>query len=139
MILLDTHIWVWLVDGILKNMRRVQNNQIQAIEKYLAKRQVYVSTISCWEIAKRYEKGGFNARNIGMDKWMEEAVGYTGIRLVALTPRIALESTRLASKVKELKFKDPGDQLIVATSMVYDLPLVTVDEKIRKYPGLDII
>ena len=57
--------------------------------------------------------------------WFEQALAYPDIRLLALTPRIALESTRLPGTFH----RDPADQLIVATARVYDCPPVTVDER----------
>jgi PIN domain nuclease of toxin-antitoxin system len=34
--------------------------------------------------------------------------------------------------------RDPADQLIVATARVYDVPLVTLDGKIRDYPHVQV-
>ena len=34
--------------------------------------------------------------------------------------------------------RDPADQLIVATARVYNLPLVTLDERIRAYPHVSL-
>ena len=61
---------------------------------------------------------------------MEQAVTYPGIELLTLTPRIAIESTKLPGNFH----RDPADQIIVATARVYDLPLLTVDRLILDYP-----
>jgi PIN domain nuclease of toxin-antitoxin system len=50
------------------------------------------------------------------------------IELFALTPQIALESTRLGPKFHT----DPADQIIAATARVHGLRLVTADHRIRK-------
>ncbi len=47
-----------------------------------------------------------------------------------LTPEISLASTQLPGNFHN----DPADQIIVATSNILGIPLVTADEKIRKFP-----
>jgi PIN domain nuclease of toxin-antitoxin system len=41
--------------------------------------------------------------------WMKQALSYPGIRLLELTPEIAIESTQLPQPFH----KDPADQMIV--------------------------
>ncbi len=60
---------------------------------------------------------------------------YTNIRLLDLTPQIAVESTKLPGNFH----KDPADQIIVATARIYDVPLVTMDNKIRNYPHVKLL
>ena len=55
--------------------------------------------------------------------------GISWVRLLELTPRVAVESTRLPGTFR----KDPADQIIVATARALDCPLVTLDHKIRGY------
>ncbi|MDO8745509.1 MAG: PIN domain-containing protein [Candidatus Brocadiaceae bacterium] len=57
-------------------------------------------------------------------------LSYPGILLLELTPEIAIKSTRLPGKFH----RDPADQIIIATAMVSDCPLVTSDDKVLKYP-----
>ena len=60
---------------------------------------------------------------------------YTNIRLLDLTLQIAVESTKLPGNFH----KDPADQIIVATARIYDVPLVTMDNKIRNYPHVKLL
>ncbi len=53
MIVLDTHIWVWWVDG----STRLTPGQVQHLRAYEAA-GLGVSVISCWEVAKLVEVGG---------------------------------------------------------------------------------
>jgi PIN domain nuclease of toxin-antitoxin system len=64
-----------------------------------------------------------------VDEWMEAAITLPGVRLLELTSRIAVASTRLPGNFHQ----DPADQIIVATARVYHLKLLTVDERILKY------
>jgi len=60
---------------------------------------------------------------------MREALAYPGMRLIELTPQIAIESTKLPGSFHG----DPADQIIVATARIHDVFLLTVDSKILKY------
>jgi len=66
---------------------------------------------------------------------MEVALVYPGIRLIELTPQISIESTKLPGEFH----KDPADQIIVATARIYDIPLLTADEKILDYPHVNTL
>jgi PIN domain nuclease of toxin-antitoxin system len=61
---------------------------------------------------------------------MDQALAYPGVQLVELTPRIAIESTKLPSSF----YRDPAAQVIVTVARVYDIPLLTVDSRILQYP-----
>ena len=124
MILLDTHIWVWWVDDNQQLVDRprhlIQDNVRSGLE---------VSAISCWEVAKLVQYGRLELA-CPLEDWMEQALAYPGVQLLELTPRIAIESTKLPDSFH----RDPADQIIVATARVYDIPLLTVDSRILQYP-----
>lgn len=61
---------------------------------------------------------------------MEQAVVYSGMQPLKLTPQIASESTKLLGSFH----RGPADQIIVATAHVYDIPLLTADSRILQYP-----
>ncbi len=124
MIVLDTHIWVWWVHGD-EQITSTQTEIIKANETEI----IGVSAISAWEIAKLVE---YNRLELPcpLQKWFYEALSYPGVRLIELTPEIAIESTKLPGKFH----RDPADQIIVATARLYDSALITSDSKILKYP-----
>ena len=128
MILLDTHIWVWWIDQNqkLKDWQKqfIQNNQENGLG---------VSIISCWEVAKLVELGRIDFE-YSIEEWMETALTYDGIQLIELTPEIAIKSTKLPGNFH----KDPADQILVATAILYDIPLLTSDEKILEYPYVQL-
>jgi PIN domain nuclease of toxin-antitoxin system len=123
-ILLDTHIWVWWIDDNQQLVDRprhlIQDNVRSGLE---------VSAISCWEVAKLVQYGRLELA-CPLEEWMEQALAYPGVHLLELTPRIAIESTKLPGSFH----RDPADQIIVATARVYDIPLLTVDSRILQYP-----
>jgi PIN domain nuclease of toxin-antitoxin system len=123
MIILDTHAWVWWVHGTEK-LTPAQRDAITANETDV----IGISAMSCWEIAKLGEYGRLELPT-PLEDWFELALSYPGVQLLALTPEIAVESTRLPREFH----RDPADQMIVATARVYGCPLVTSDEKILNY------
>jgi PIN domain nuclease of toxin-antitoxin system len=123
-ILLDTHVWVWWVHGDVALPSRVTSTI-----GYFASEGLAVSAISCWEVAKLVERGRLQLPT-GIHEWMDLALDGSGVIVVPLAPSIAIASSTLPGTFH----RDPADQIIVATSRVYSLPLVTCDQKIRNYP-----
>jgi len=128
MIMLDTHIWIWWVNS----SSRLTSTQRAHIELYQGD-GLGISMISCWEVAKAVELGKLEL-SIPVETWLEGATHYPAIQLLPLTLPIILESTRLQGF-----HRDPGDQFIVATSRIYNVPLLTADAKIIAYTGVDTL
>lgn len=128
MILLDTHIWIWNV----QDDPRLRTEHKDLIQRHEAGR-IGISAVSLWEVAKAVELGRL-ILPLPLEDWFEAALGAPGVEIIPLTPKIAIWSTRLPGNFH----KDPFDQLIVATARVYDVPLVTADSAILKYPHVKI-
>lgn len=129
MIVLDTHIWIWWVHG-----------DQQLSDEYLKLLQVHeeqvlgISAMSCWEVAKLVEYKRLELP-CSVNDWIVQALNYPNIKLLNLTPEIAIESTQLPQPFH----RDPADQIIVATARIFNCPLITVDEKIRQYPNVTLL
>ncbi|MGL5878894.1 MAG: type II toxin-antitoxin system VapC family toxin [Xenococcaceae cyanobacterium] len=128
MIVLDTHIWVWWVDG----NRRLTKATEQWIQQYQSQ-GLGVSIISCWEVAKLVENNKL-VLSCSVSEWLNDALAYPGVQLLDLTLPIAVESTQLVGF-----HRDPADQIIVATARIYNCPLLTVDDKILNYPNVQTL
>ena len=130
MILLDTHVWIWWVqdDPVLPPyMREI----LEVNEKY----GLGVSVISCLEVARLVA-----ARRLVLPKsaeqWIEDALTYPHVKLLELTPKIAVASTQLPDPFH----KDPADRIIVATARQLDVPIATTDGLISRYaPNVKLI
>ncbi|MGA3179433.1 MAG: type II toxin-antitoxin system VapC family toxin [Verrucomicrobiota bacterium] len=128
MIVLDTHIWVWWVNGSAELS--------PGKKQILASRQADgfgVSVISCWEIAKLVEKGRLSLA-VPVGQWIDQALAYPGIRLLPLDPKIAVASTQLPPPFHN----DPADQIITATAREMNCPIATDDGRILAYAHVQV-
>lgn len=123
-LLLDTHVWIWLVNGD----PALAGEALAAIERAAAAGSVLVSAISVWEVAMLEAKGRIVLAKACV-QWVKEALLAPGLALAPLTPEIAVESCQLPGALHD----DPADRIIVATARVADATLVTKDERIFAY------
>ncbi|MDH3202606.1 MAG: type II toxin-antitoxin system VapC family toxin [Myxococcales bacterium] len=125
--LLDTHVWLWslLEPGRLRKKTR---SSLTASEATL-----WLSPISVWETSLLVERGRLEV-DAGSRPWIQEALAASGIGEAALNHEIALLSREV-----DLEHDDPADRFIVATASVYQLILVTVDERLLRGTGYDAI
>ena len=129
MILLDTHIWVWLVS----DTQHLRPRQRELLDQHEAS-GLGVSIISCWEVAKLVEKGRLVLQQ-PVGEWLAAALRRPHITLLSLTPEIVVDATQLPKGFHS----DPADQLIVATSRIMNIPLLTADDKILNYPHVALL
>jgi len=111
MLNVDTHVLLYAVTGALKPREA----------RLLSANPWSVSAIVLWEIAKLAQLG-----RIEVDLDDAEVVRTLGaVQVWPITTEIARTSTRLDVS------NDPADELIAATSVVHNLPLLTRDPKLR--------
>jgi PIN domain nuclease of toxin-antitoxin system len=129
--LLDTHILIWW----RLDSRRLSRNQARRLED-LERRQnpLAISAVTLWEIAVLSARGRIEIAQ-PLDAWLEELEVNPLIDVLPLTARIAAESVRLGSDFQN----DPADRIIVATARIRGLPLMTADERIRRWGKVPII
>ena len=120
MILLDTHVLLWLAFEPKKLSKRA----VDQVRSETATGQLAIAAVTCWELAL------LCARN---------RIGYTGTiaayidsltsrtEILPLTSAIAATGAELAPTFP----KDPADRLITATAIVHGIPLITKELSIR--------
>lgn len=123
-LLLDTHVWLWLVAGEAK----LSSKKLSLIQTASETQNLYLSDICLWEISMLANKNRITL-NQPVLTWIRTAVKLSSVHLIRLTPEISVESTELPG----LFHGDPADRLIVATARVMNLTLMTRDEKILEY------
>jgi PIN domain nuclease of toxin-antitoxin system len=124
MILLDTHAWVWWAS----NPELLGQAARTAADEAARRRELFVSTISSWELALLVEKGRL-ALSLDVRDWIARCEALPFLTFLPLTNAIAVESVRLPG----FPHADPVDRIIVATAMSLGARLVTKDEKLMEY------
>ncbi|SKB11323.1 PilT protein, N-terminal [Planktothrix sp. PCC 11201] len=124
-ILLDTHIWLWYINA---NFDQFPSDWRLRIE---SANQVGVSPVSCFEIAFAHKKGRIKLLCTPQE-WFEGALAPSGIILLPLTPEIASMAVNLSPV-----HKDPFDRIIIATALIYQANLASIDSLFSKYSELD--
>ncbi len=124
MLLLDTHILVWLLEAT----GRLRPETISAIDRSAASGDLYVSVITFWELGLLDAAGRVRLRQPFAD-WLHHARAETGIAVAPLTEQVAFDSTRLPGDFHH----DPADRFIVATARILDATVVTRDRRIHRY------
>ena len=111
MLNLDTHILIFALGGELR----------PAEQSLLARSRWSVSSIVLWELAKLVQLG-----RLDMDLDDREVVRtLSRLHVWPLDLAVARASTRLDFS------SDPADEIIAATSVVHDVPLLTRDHIMR--------
>jgi len=120
-VVLDTHVWLWTMEGNLELSEEFRRH-CKSLDEIL------ISPISIWEIGMLVEKKRFTFEMDCLD-WIEKALAFPGIRLAPISPRIAVQSTRLPGTIHA----DPADRILVATAHEENAVLVTCDQKLLEY------
>ncbi len=123
-LLLDTHIWIWLMAG----KDNFSPSFLKIVDQSREKNRLFISVISVWEVGMLVEKGKINFEIDTMD-WVEQSSNHSGITILPLTPTIAIESCRLFGNLHG----DPVDRMLVATAHEFRSVLVTHDKKLIEY------
>jgi PIN domain nuclease of toxin-antitoxin system len=119
-LLLDTHIFLWSMLEPERLSRRV------GVEMEDRKNQLWFSPISSWEILL-LEKKGRIALKPDAASWLREALRRAPSKEARINHEVAIQSCLI-----KLPHQDPADRLLAATAVVYDLTLVTADERLTQ-------
>lgn len=124
MIVLDTHVVVWMVQADAR-LGAAARDRIQAEADQDG---VLVPAIAIWEIAMLAERGGILPGQDAKD-WIAALLALPGLVHEPLRPEIAVDCHRLPGQFH----KDPADRMIAATARFHDAALITADRQILAY------
>jgi PIN domain nuclease of toxin-antitoxin system len=121
MLLLDTHILLWWINGSLEKLPGHLLARIEEAES------LAISAISCFEIEWLARHGRIELE-ISLDEWFSSIFSETGIICMPVSGEIA----RLAASLPE-HHKDPQDRLIIATAIIHNSPVISADKQFSLY------
>lgn len=124
-ILLDTHILIWHLEG---------DSQLSPDRRLLIaspSNQVLISIASLWEIAIKLSKGKL-AISKSINDVVEQVERSTGL-IFAIEPEHLIHVASLP-----FHHKDPFDRLIIAQSLVENIPILTADSNFSQY-GVELL
>lgn len=122
MILLDTHVLVWLV----AEPERLSRRAASAIRRARMGDGLAIANITLWELAFLFTKRVLRSYGT-LESTLTDLVQQSGVSVRPITIEIAA----LAAQFTDDYPKDPADRLIGATARAEGLTLVTRDENIR--------
>ena len=125
--LLDTHIFLWLVFGDKKLGRRSK----QLLEK--TDTEVWLSPISIWEclMLERSNRVRLEPNPL---RWVRDVLATQAFREAPLNHEVAA-----CTRSVTLGHDDPSDRFLAATAAVYDLTLLTSDERLLHGDGYSVL
>lgn len=124
MILLDTHVLLWLD----RNDPALGSTCRGLIQEAWEQDAMAVCAISFWEVAMLTARGRISLGQ-APDQWRLDWLR-EGLREMALDGAIALAATELPDF-----HPDPADRFIVATALALGATLLTADQAILSWPG----
>ena len=129
LILLDTHVVVWLAFEESRISKRAESTILKARDNGEG---LAISDISLFELAR-----AFNRERIRLAISVESAIAEVESRFTVLP--ITGEISLLTLSLPDDYPKDPVDRIIGATALVEGIPLITADRKIRDSGALTTI
>lgn len=129
MILLDTCALIF--DALTPE--RLSTAAREALGRGEAEGTLACADISLWEIAMLVRKGRLDP-GTDSSSFCRLALNARGVRVLPITPEIALASTEL-----DLPQGDPADRLIAATAVANGADLMTIDERLRESEALNTL
>jgi len=126
-LLLDTHVWIWMVLDPARLSRRVAR-ALDDLEN-----QLWLSPISVWEQLTLTQKGRVQL-NEDPVLWARRTLEQLQLLEAPLTMEVALLTSTL-----RIAHSDPSDRWIAASAKAFDLTLVTADEKLIAASGIQVL
>ena len=130
MILLDTHVLVWLVG----QPEKLSKAAASAIRRARSSDGLSIADVTIWELALLLSRGVLQSGGT-VENTLRNLLGRSGVSIKPITPEIAALATQFPIDYP----RDPIDRLIGATARAEGLALVTRNEGIRKSPLLKTI
>ncbi len=127
MILLDTHVVIWLAS----DPKRLSAAAQQAVSAHAS--TLHVSAVSAWEISLLVRSGRLTLP-MGPEDFVAQAIQHLALIELPVTRESAQASVALSAI-----HNDPFDRVLIAECGLRRLSLISADRVIAQYPGLRVI
>jgi PIN domain nuclease of toxin-antitoxin system len=124
-ILLDTHVLIWMVS----DSSRLSRTATRELRKAEQNGELAIASITLWELALLYYHGRLRTSG-STESAIRETLEKSQVQVIEVTPEIAALTTTFPDTYP----KDPGDRLIGATARAFGLMLITQDQRILASP-----
>jgi len=126
-LLLDTHIWLWSALEPQRLTRRVGKALADPAN------ELWLSPVSVGELIVLLRKGRLTLPN-DVAAWVAKTMQDLEITEAPLTVEVALAISSI-----NFPHGDPADHFLAASAKVFDLTLVTADERLVNLPGIRVL
>jgi len=129
--LLDTHTFIWTI---------LQTNKLSKYSKEIISirsNEIYVSTVSFWEISLKTKINKFSFANINIDDFPHHAKNM-GFTIIDMQEEETITFHKLPLKNNH---KDPFDRMLIWQAITKDMTMISKDELFGQYKkdGLKLI
>jgi PIN domain nuclease of toxin-antitoxin system len=129
--LLDTHTLIWAIQDTGKLSQKAKNIIVNESN------EIYVSTISFWEIALKTSINKFSFQNLDINDFPKLS-RKMGFRIIELDEQASITFHKLP---RMKSHKDPFDRMLIWQAITNDFMLICKDKAIKQYKkiGLNLI
>ncbi len=125
MLLLDTHIWIWIIEG---DARRLGRRTQQLISRAGSQEAIRISPVTLFEVVSLHAAGRIHLAH-PPEQWIRESLRAPGVRLGELSAAVAID----AGAIPSTALPDPLDRLLVAIARQLGAVFLTADTRILDY------
>ena len=125
MLLLDTHVWIWILAG---DARRIGRRARSLLTRAESRDALRISPVTLFEVMALHGAGRLQLTR-PPDEWIRQAIASAPVRIAELSPSIAIDAGRIPRDV----LADPMDRLLVATAAKMEATMLSADARILQY------
>lgn len=124
--LLDTHTWIW-------SQAEPERLGAEAVGLLSAPEEpLYLSTISTLELARLQAHGRVELTG-DLGAWVASSLDFLSCSTLEVSHEVAIGAYRLPGAFH----RNPADRIVVATARLWNLTVLTADERILAYPHVE--